>query len=96
MSIYSAKKIFNLPDGIYGHNFEHIQPSDHLVRNPKCKFFFAGHIEVHGCPDGSANFGPVTAAAPGFPTDSSGMRGFSDHQAVPCWEMLHFFEGLAG
>ncbi len=56
----------------------------------------SGCLEVRGGPDGSANFGPVTAGAAGFPTDSSGMRGFSDHQAVPCWEVLHFFEGLAG
>ena len=50
----------------------------------------------HGCPDGSASFGPVATVVPGFPTDSSGVRGFSDHQAAHCWEMLHVSEGIAG
>jgi len=55
-----------------------------------------GMSRRHGGPDGSMNFGPVAAVVPGFGTDSSGVRGFSDGQAARCWELLHASEGLAG
>ena len=54
-----------------------------------------GMSRRHGDPDGSANFGPIAAVVPGFPTDSSGVRGFSNHQSARCWAM-HVSEGLAG
>ena len=47
-------------------------------------------------PDGSMNFGPVAAVVPGFGTDSSGVRGFSDGHEARCWELLHASEGMAG
>ena len=55
-----------------------------------------GMSRGHGGPDGSMNFGPVAAVMPGFGTDSSGVRSFSDGQEARCWELLHASEGPAG